>query len=319
MLLILPLALAGYGDQYHGYPSWSERWTFLWTNAARVAPSEFEEDYQEGGCSYDKDFSADEQTPKDPLYLDLSLTEVARLHSEDMVDNGCFQHDSCDGTDVFKRIESYYDESYNVGENIAMVPGDGRYAVLSVWMCSTAGHRAMIMNGDMNELGVGAADAGQYAYFTQDFGDGVLNEGSPPVRMAADDGSGGFYADWGDASAPVRLDVLVDGSSQPMTMVHGTAERGIYYAKASVGGCKPWWIAWEMADGTTGTFPEVGAYQAGTCSTDFLDDREAEGLADDGGTGKSSGTCSQVDGRFGWGAFGALALLARRRRGQVAS
>jgi hypothetical protein len=90
----------------------AERQLLLWTNAARVAPEEFENEYQGAGCSFD-DFEADEQIAKAPLYIDLDLTEVSRWHSEQMEANDCFQHESCDGTneDFGTRVARYYTET----------------------------------------------------------------------------------------------------------------------------------------------------------------------------------------------------------------
>ncbi len=284
LLLSLP-ATAGYGDPQRGYPDRDERWLHLWTNAARVAPDAFEGEYREGGCSFDQDFSADEKQPKDPLYLDYGLAEAARYHSEDMASNGCFQHESCDGTDTWDRIDRYYSEGGAMGENIAMGMVDGKYAVLSMWMCSTSGHRANIMSGDFNELGVGVAEGGDGSYFTQDFAAGVLSAGEPPVRMAADDGSGGFYADYAGSGAPGVMSVVVDGKVTEMQRVYGTDSRGIWWAESSAvsGECQSWWISYEDSSGARFTFPETGAYRIGGCGEDWV------GTRTDGGSGVEDG------------------------------
>ena len=51
---------AGYGVPVDGYPSAEERALVMWTNAARVDPTEFTSDYKAGGCTTD-DFSSDEK------------------------------------------------------------------------------------------------------------------------------------------------------------------------------------------------------------------------------------------------------------------
>lgn len=331
--LLCSEAAAGYGDPQGGYPSRSERWLHLWTNAARVAPEEFESEYRAGGCRFD-DFSQDEQTAKDPLYLDYGLAEAARYHSEDMAENGCFQHESCDGTDTWDRIARYYSEGGAMGENIAMGGVDGKYAVLSMWMCSTSGHRANIMSGGFNELGVGDATDGGNNYFTQDFAAGSLTEGAPAVRMAADDGSGGFYADYAADGAPATMELVVDGQAAPMQRVHGTDRRGIWWAETSLSGdCQAWWIRYEDSAGQAGTFPESGAYQVG-CSEDWIASRpssgdggdgEGDGSADPGGLDGASpldddiklGGCSSLPGAGDPARYGAVGLalcaLARRK------
>ena len=76
-MILISLALAGYGDPVGGFPSDAERALVLWTNAARVDPGAYTGDYREGGCGLD-DFSADEKRAKAPLYIDVALTETGR-------------------------------------------------------------------------------------------------------------------------------------------------------------------------------------------------------------------------------------------------
>lgn len=266
--LVLLAAVAGYGDvNAEGYPNDEERWLILWTNAARVAPAEFEDDYAAGGCST-ADFSDDELTAKDPLYIDLALTEAARYHSQDMNDHGCFQHESCDGTDTWTRIDRFYtDAAGMMGENIAYGSADARYAVLSMWMCSDSGHRANIMEGAYNEMGAGVVNT----YMTQDFAQGELKEGDPPMRMGAEK-NGEYLADWADDAAPERLSVIRDGRETAMELAHGAPERGIWQARLpseGEGPCHETYYQWETADGQVGTFPETGSFTDGECDDDL--------------------------------------------------
>lgn len=263
--LLVPLAAAaGYGVPVDGFPSAGERWLVLWTNGARVAPEEYTDEYAAGGCSTD-DFSEDELTPKAPLYIDLALTEVARVHSADMEENGCFQHESCDGTDTWARIGQYYDDAAGaMGENIAMGSDDGRYAVLSMWMCSHSGHRANIMSGSFNEMGGGISGV----YQTQDFAYGELKEGDPPVRVAAEE-DGAWWADWGDDAPPAALSVVVDGIETPLALAHGTPEQGLYTVSGpeelGTEPCHHAYVYWKTEAGESGTFPEEGSFAAGDC------------------------------------------------------
>ncbi len=249
---------ADYGVPVDGFPSAEERAMLLWTNAARVAPDAFIDEYTAGGCSTEE-FSEDELTPKPPLYVDLDLTEVARVHSTDMLENECFQHESCDGTDTWERVAQYYtDANTGLGENIASGYGGGRNTVLSGWMCSHSGHRANIMAGTFNEMGPGI-DAD---FMTQDFAGGELNEGEPPVRMGVLE-NGAYYADWGDTAAPVGLSVVRDGRSTPMDLAWGTAENGIYaateVAEDDMRTEHSWYIAWQSGSGS-GSFPGAGSF-----------------------------------------------------------
>ena len=85
LLLTTALAMAQtYGDAAgNGFPTWDDRAVHLWTNAVRVAPADFEAEYNSGGCSYHTDFTATEQTAQVPLLWNQGLNEVARLHSQD--------------------------------------------------------------------------------------------------------------------------------------------------------------------------------------------------------------------------------------------
>jgi hypothetical protein len=274
-LLLLTTVGAGYGVPVDGYPSKAERQLVLWTNAARVAPAEFESEYS--GCTLD-DFTDDEKVAKKPLYIDLALTEVSRWHTEQMEENGCFQHESCDGSNAAfaERIADYYTESGYIGENIAMGTTDSRYAVMGMWMCSS-GHRANIMTGDYNEMGPGISGS----YLTQDFSAGTLSEGEPPVRMAVDDGNGAFYADWADDDAPAALQIVIEGIATDLALAFGEAEQGIYEVEAEQsqdGGCQAWYAYWETASGEKGTFPEDGSWLlGGDCDADWTEAQAPRG------------------------------------------
>lgn len=318
--IVLLASVSGYGDPVGGFPSHVERQLHLWTNAARVAPDAFEEEYLAGQepCSFD-DFLADEQVPKQPLHIDLDLTEVARVHSIDMRETPCFQHESCDGTDTFERIGEYYTDSGYVGENIAYGTTDPRQAVMGLWMCSS-GHRANILSPDYNELGPGV-DAD---YMTQDFGAGTLSLGAPPVRMAVDVGET-VYADWGDDAAPEELTVVVAGVESPFKLVWGEEKLGIWGVDpATTEACTPWYVWWKTAAGDSGTFPEEGSYQIGACDEDWIGEQALRGglyrdvpadeLHDAMLKDVALVGCSATGSRAGWMfAFAAAALLGRRR------
>lgn len=311
MLLLASYALAaGYGVPVDGYPSVDERSLLLWTNAARVAPDAFTDEYTAGGCST-ADFSEDELTPKPPLYVDLALTEVARVHSTDMKENGCFQHESCDGTDTWDRILAYYfDANTGLGENIAEGYGTPRATVLTGWMCSHSGHRANIMSGGFNEMGPGVDDQ----FMTQDFAGGELKEGSPPVRMAILE-DGAYYADWGDAAAPTALSVVRDGRSTPMTLAWGVAENGIYTATGAAedadAGTHSWYVAWEGSTGS-GAFPESGAF---TDDGSYTEARQEPVDPEAVAAGLKLTGCAHAPGAAALApALAAAALISRRRR-----
>lgn len=322
-LALLATVGAGYGVPVDGLPSHAERVLHLWTNAARVAPEDFRDEYGVGGCSFD-DFLADEQVPKSPLYIDMGLTEASRYHSVTMEENGCFQHESCDGSgeDFGTRVARYYSDSGYVGENIAMGTDDPRYAVMSMWMCSS-GHRANIMTGGFNELGPGISGA----YLTQDFGAGTLSEGEPPVRMAVDDDDR-WYADWADDAGPATLQVVVDGVETEMELAFGAETLGIFAAEPAIDadGCTPWYVYWETEAGAQGTFPAEGSWlYGGACEEDWTSaqtprgglfgDVPEEELHDKMLDDIALVGCSVTPGGIGLvGLTGAALLVLRRRR-----
>ena len=169
-------AMAGYGDiSSDGYPSWAERDVHLWTNIVRVDPDAFfgPESPVQHACDID-DFVGDEAIPKAPHYYEFDLNDSGRFHSQDMYDNDHFDHSSSDGTSFGERIARFYTESGYVGENIAVGYPTAESVLLDGWMCSS-GHRANIMNGDYNELGVGVVTN----YYTQNFAAGLIQTTSP--------------------------------------------------------------------------------------------------------------------------------------------
>lgn len=287
LLAVLPAKAAPwpYGvpstDPYtDGYPSADEREIHMWTNAVRIDPAYFELDYP---CSFGG-WSDNEQSPHDPLYLDMGLAEAARYHSADMAENSHFAHESSDGTSFGERVSWFYTDSGMVGENIAWNYTSNWSTVIEGWMCSS-GHRANIM-GDYNELGVGTVDV----YDTQDFGAGTIQTRSP-VAMGAHTpvdalSEATFMADWLDDAAPTRLQVVIDGSALDLTLEVGTETRGVWVAttKLEVVDCHEYFYAWQDAEGEAGTFPEEGSYTWGAGCTDGVGWIETQAGAGGGGS-----------------------------------
>lgn len=265
--LLIAAALAGYGDAVDGRPNRVEREVHLWTNAVRITPASFSADY--GGDAHNcyAEFAADQTVPHAPLAWHDGLSEIARLHSEDMdsydeVDGGpagsAMAHTSSDGTGFADRVMPYY-EGHALGENVAWGFKDP-FAVVMAWMCSE-GHRENLMRSSYVELGVGQADT----YWTQDFGGrklptralnmGVHLEEDPvdQVTLAVDA--------WG-ATQPVLA--MMDGVAYGMRLTQGEAGSGLYNAALPINpGCHYYWF-------TSGQerFPEDGAYGFGDCAFD---------------------------------------------------
>lgn len=121
------------------------------------------------------------------LGFDYRLNIVADQHSADMALNGCFQHDSCDGTNTFDRILAVYPRGGAMGEIIAAGYRDAA-SVVDAWM-NSPGHRDQILGASFTALGVGLVKGGTYGtYWTVDFG------ALPPVPAVPEPGVGWLAA-----------------------------------------------------------------------------------------------------------------------------
>lgn len=100
-----------------------------------------------------------------PLKIDDRITAAAQAHAEDMSANDYFSHDSQDGRTFDRRIRNAGYPSPGA-ENIA-VGARTAEQVMQMWMDSD-GHRANILNCDLNTIGVGLDRDG--FYWVQDFG-----------------------------------------------------------------------------------------------------------------------------------------------------
>jgi uncharacterized protein YkwD len=116
-----------------------------------------------------------------PLRQQDQLAEASVGHSQDMVDNKYFAHDSLDGRDVVARLKevAYIPKSgqWAIGENLAW--GSGTLAtpkaLVNAWMNSPP-HRENLLAGDYREVGMGvvfgtpSAQAADGVTVTTDFG-----------------------------------------------------------------------------------------------------------------------------------------------------
>ena len=99
-----------------------------------------------------------------PLRKNDQLMTVAKVKSQDMVDEHYFSHTSpVYGTP--SELMNYHDVTYRrSGENIATGQRTAEI-VVNAWMDSP-GHRANILNPDFNQIGVGAVQGGLYGGIT---------------------------------------------------------------------------------------------------------------------------------------------------------
>ena len=99
------------------------------------------------------------------LRLSRQLTSAARVHSQQMAQDGYFAHESADGSAFWKRLESYYPvspwHSWTVGENLLWSSSDlNGTDALEQWLASPP-HRRNLMDPRWREIGVSAVHAAQ--------------------------------------------------------------------------------------------------------------------------------------------------------------
>lgn len=95
-----------------------------------------------------------------PLHLSASLTVAARSHSVQMEQDGYFAHNSYDGTEFWKRIQSFYPSKsfgfWSVGENLlwSSPDVDAQHA-LTMWENSPE-HRKNMLDPHWRQIGISA-------------------------------------------------------------------------------------------------------------------------------------------------------------------
>jgi uncharacterized protein YkwD len=107
-----------------------------------------------------------------PLAWDPALCRMARIHSENMVRQGYFAHETPEGARLRDRAHAVGIEHFRVlGENIAYNQGyddPGAFAV-ERWMISP-GHRANILSNEFAQSAIGSFVAPDgTVYLTQEF------------------------------------------------------------------------------------------------------------------------------------------------------
>lgn len=102
-----------------------------------------------------------------PLQVDMELTKLARMKSQDMINLGYFDHTSPTYGSPFDMMKTYGVTYRTAGENIA---GNQSVQAAHTALMNSAGHRANILNSNFTHIGIGIVKGGQYGMmFTQMF------------------------------------------------------------------------------------------------------------------------------------------------------
>lgn len=102
-----------------------------------------------------------------PLAVDLELSKVARLKSQDMTDKDYFSHDSPTYGSPFDMMKRFGIRYRTAGENIACNQNaESAHQALM----NSEGHRANILSRDFTHIGIGIVEGGPCGkMFTQQF------------------------------------------------------------------------------------------------------------------------------------------------------
>jgi uncharacterized YkwD family protein len=94
-----------------------------------------------------------------PLKVDMEITKVARLKSQDMIDNSYFSHNSPTYGSPFDMMKQYGVKYIYAGENLA---GNPSIANAHESLMNSQGHRENILNSNFTHIGIGVKEGGQY-------------------------------------------------------------------------------------------------------------------------------------------------------------
>ncbi len=274
------------GIPVDGHPNWEERTLLVVTNMVRIDPEGYLARYTNfSGILLPHNYPA-----VGPLYWNQALNEAARYHAEDMAENNCFQHNSCDGTVWSQRIRSFYPAAASLWENIA-AGTPGPVETLNLLLCEGSppcvadfspedGHRRNIMAAGARELGTGYAldPAATYRhYWVQDFAGNPPSE-TPPLVAGSHllvDGALMFYLNYDAPSGDPPQSVAVDlgGTMIPMDLELGVGASGTFATVAATpSGCRSYHFEAIDASGELWRYPgsgELRTYGVGGCSEDY--------------------------------------------------
>jgi len=108
-----------------------------------------------------------QQNDLPPLQTDFEVTRVARIKSQDIVDNNYFSHYSPTYGSPFEMLDSFGVKYLHAGENLA---GNNSVQNAHTALMNSSGHRKNILNPDFTHIGIGVKPSNRYGYvYTQMF------------------------------------------------------------------------------------------------------------------------------------------------------
>lgn len=294
MALLAAGRAAAVGEAVNGFPSWAERVIHEWMNRARVDP-QLEMAACGAPCVERACYGV-----MPPLVWSEALNRAARYHSDEMVRQGFFAHNSactlvaniaslypgtCDGSascacvggtracaptcsDFVQRVQRF---GASPGGEIIASPSNPNQAfylwlyepgdITTCQFTSNNGHRWLILKA------TGAVGAGVAGYSTGDFGAGgapaKIPSGAHYPQQAA---SVAVWANWYDSTGPAEAAVNVDGACTAMTLQRGTPTNGAWSATitGAGSGCHRYYFSFRDAGGNTVTYPTTGSLAIGS-------------------------------------------------------
>lgn len=93
------------------------------------------------------------------LKNDSEVQRIARIKSQDMVDNNYFSHNSPTYGSPFDMLKSFKVSYKTAGENIAA--NSSNSSAVTAWM-NSSGHKANILNSSFNYTGIGVVSSPRY-------------------------------------------------------------------------------------------------------------------------------------------------------------
>ncbi|MDR5658792.1 CAP domain-containing protein [Serpentinicella sp. ANB-PHB4] len=101
------------------------------------------------------------------LEVDLDVTRVARVKSQDMVDHDYFSHNSPTYGSPFDMLDDFGISYLHAGENLA---GNNNVQNAHTSLMNSSGHRRNILSPDFTHIGIGVKPSPRYGYvYTQMF------------------------------------------------------------------------------------------------------------------------------------------------------